>query len=334
MAGVNAAPTVLVVGEVLADVVVVGADEADAEGPTSIGALRLIARAGGSPANVAIGLARLGVNVGFVGRLSSTGLGPWLVARLAANGLDLRFSVTVVQEPTLALVALDSDGIASYGFYGADTADWQWQEADLPLPNRLSVAAIHTGSLATAMPPGNKALSVWAAGVRSCGAALVSYDPNVRPSLIRDPAAFAAEVDSWVKLAHLVKVSEEDIAFLHPGADAADIAQLWAKEGPELVVLTRGADGSVVFRPDGSTIRASASPVTIADTVGAGDAFSSGLLAWLAEAGALRPGGPSQLRAGDLHSALRVASETASIACGRPGADPPYRSEVAGAPWP
>jgi fructokinase len=251
-----------------------------------------------------------------------------------ANGVDVSFSVEAIQEPTLAVVALDPDGIASYCFYGADTADWQWQSEELLRPDRLTVAAIHTGSLAAAIPPGDETLASWAEEVRSGGTVLVSYDPNVRPSRVSDPAAFAARVPSWVRRAHLVKVSEQDLAFLHPGIDAIDIAQCWAKDGPELVVLTRGADGSVAFRPDGSTITESAPAVPVIDTVGAGDAFCSGLLAWLAEAGALRPGGPGQLSAEDLRSALNVASQVASVTCTRPGADPPQRPEVADAPWP
>jgi fructokinase len=336
---VNSAAGVLAVGELIADIVVVDerTDNARAlrpRGDASDRTLHLIARPGGSPANVAVGLARLGVAASFAGRLSSVGVGPWLAGYLASNGVDTGFSVKASEAPTLAVVSLDSAGVPSYRFYGADTADWHWRREELPTPERLAVAALHTGSLATTTPPGCQALASWVADIHAGGAVLVSYDPNVRVSRLSAPAALAAQVDSWVRRADLVKVSQDDLAVLHPGTDATAIARGWAGLGPELVVLTLGAEGSMAFRPDGSTVASPAPPVQVVDTVGAGDAFCAGLLAWLSEAGALHPGGPSRLSAGDLRSALNVASQVAGVTCSRPGADPPGRAEVTAAPWP
>ena len=330
---------VLTVGELLGDVTVVKCDGIGVEaGSTwasgSAGALHLVARPGGSPANVAVALARLGVSVGFAGRLSSSGVGPWLAGYLSSNGVDLGHSVDAREAPTLAFVSVDTAGVPTYVFYGAGTADWQWRRRELPRPDRLGVAAVHTGSLAATTLPGCDALAAWAEDVRARGAILISYDPNVRISNLRDRAGLVGEVGSWVKRAHLVKASEDDLRVLDPGSDVMSTAQRWARLGPELVVITRGAQGSIAFRPDGSGVAVPASSKAIVDTVGAGDAFCAGLLAWLSEAGALHPLGPSQLTAKELRSALVVAGEAASFACTRPGADPPWRATLASAPWP
>jgi fructokinase len=346
---------VLVVGELIADAVVVGegAEHATsalpaahpgpgqarraaacASAPPSNGALGLLVRPGGSPANVAVGLARLGVAVGFAGRLSSSGLGPWLSSHLTGNGVDVSYSVVAGEAPTLAIVALDAEGLATYSFYGADTADWQWGADELPRADSLSVAAVHTGSLATAVEPGAEVLASWIGEIHAHGGVLISYDPNVRPSRIADAAAFAVRARSLVRQAHLVKVSDGDMAFLCPEADPLEVARSWAGEGPELVVLTRGPREAVAFRPDGSSVVGPEPSGEVVDTVGAGDAYSAALLAWLAQAGALHPGGLAALDAGDLRRALDVASRVAGVACARPGADPPHRSEVADGPWP
>jgi fructokinase len=350
------APQILVVGELIADAVVMG-DGADGElsapsvvvtapdglervgaegppGPGSTGALRLMVRPGGSPANAAVGLARLGVAVGFVGRLSSSGLGPWLAAHLTGNGVDVRHSVVVGEAPTLAIVALDAAGMASYSFYGADTADWQWRPEELPRTEELTVAAVHTGSLATAVAPGAAALAGWIEEIHARGGVLISYDPNVRPSRIADAAAFTERARSLVCQAHLVKVGDGDMAFMYPHADPLEVARSWAAEGPELVVLTRGPREAVAFRADGSRVVGPAPSGPVVDTVGAGDAYSAALLAWLSEAGALHPGGLVGLDAEELTCALDLAGRAAGVTCARAGADPPHRFEVADGPWP
>lgn len=330
---------VLVVGEIIGDVAVAslgtkGAEAGSAEGSSPERTLHLVARPGGSPANVAVGLARLGAAAGFAGRLSSLGVGPWLTEHLSRNGVDIRQSVEAREAPTLAVVSVDAAGVPGYTFYGADTADWQWHRQELPEPDHLTVAAIHTGSLAVTTPPGCTALATWADDIRAAGLTLISYDPNVRISHLSDRAALTGQVSAWVRRAHLVKVSEDDLTMLDPGTDVIATAHRWADLGPELVVLTRGNQGSIAFRPGGSTVAVPTSPVPIVDTVGAGDAFCAGLLAWLSEAGALHPHGLRQLSARDLRSALNVAGQVASVTCTRPGADPPWRAEVAAAPWP
>jgi fructokinase len=347
---------VLVVGELIGDAVIVGEaqegllpglSEANSalslqdsglsrggDGWRSSDTLGLLVRPGGSPANVAVGLARLGTAVGFAGRLSSSGLGPWLNSHLTRNGVDVSFSVWAREAPTLAMLTLDAAGMATYSFYGADTADWYWRREELPRPEKLSVAAVHTGSLATVVSPGAEALASWIADLRGTRDVVISYDPNVRPSRIADAAAFTVHARSLVKQAHLVKVSEGDLAFMYSHADPVMVARSWAEDGPELVVLTRGPREALAFRPDGSCVVGEMPAGAVVDTVGAGDAFSAGLLAWLAEAGALHPGGLAALGPAELVRMLHVAGRVAGVACTRPGASLPHRSEVVDAPWP
>jgi fructokinase len=310
---------VLVAGELLADVVSTGGADF---------ALNLAVRPGGSPANVAVGLARLGIAVEFVGRVSGEGLGPWLRKHLVGNGVGVRHAVVAAELPTLAFVGLDPAGVPTYGFYGPTTADWYWKLSELPDCTSCLAMALHTGSLACALPPGADVLAGWADGLRASGQVLLSYDPNVRPSLIPDLEPFAGRVEGWVRRSHLVKVSEEDLDVLAPGRPALDVAAEWATWGPELVVVTQGEDGATALRPDGSTVRRPGRSIEVVDTVGAGDAFAAGLLAWLGSAGALHPGGPAGLGADELVAALDRAIEVAAITCTRPGADPPYAEEL------
>jgi fructokinase len=128
--------------------------------------------------------------------------------------------------------------------------------------------------------------------------------------------------------AQLVKASDEDLAVLYPGDDPVDVAREWARLGPELVVVTHGPDGASAVRPGGRTLRRTGMPVTVVDAVGAGDAFTAGLLAKLSEEGPLRPGVLATLDDGEVVAALDLAIRVASITCTRAGADPPRRSDI------
>jgi fructokinase len=318
--------SVLVVGELLADVV------ADDPGGSAKGVDRAVmglsARPGGSPANVAVGLARLGVTTEFAGRLSPQGIGPWLRAHVVDNGVGTRWCVAAQELPTLAFVGLDPAGVPAYGFYGPGTADWQWTIDELPDLVGSGVRAVHTGSLATALPPGAAAVASWLAAVRADGRVLVSYDPNVRPTLIDDLSEFGVEVEGWVARSHVVKVSEEDLAVLYPGRAPLEVAAAWTRRGPELVVVTHGPHGATALRTGGRPVTRPGRSVEVVDTVGAGDSFSAGLLAWLASADTLHPGGPAGLSEAGLAAALDQAIAASAITCTRAGADPPTAAEL------
>jgi fructokinase len=304
---------IVICGEALVDLV------PDPTVPT-----RYDARPGGSPANTAVALARLGTPVSMLARLSGDGFGRQLRAHLLDNGVDLSPAVAACEPSSLAIAAVGADGVADYRFLVDGTADWGWTDAELAqLPD--GTVAVHTGSLALALAPGGAAVERMLARARRT--ATVSLDPNIRPDLIADLAAHRDTVERCVAGADVVKVSREDIDALHPAEGAIEVARRWAGSGPALVVLTDGAGGSV-----GVTamveVRCAAVPVVVVDTIGAGDTFAGALLDWLHRAGQLG-GRLPQLPAEDIEALLRHASRAAAVTCSRPGADPPYRQELA-----
>jgi fructokinase len=318
-------PYVLVAGEVLVDLL-----PARRSGP---GALTVEGRFGGSPANVAVGLARLEVPVRFAGRLARSGYGPWLREHLEREEVDLSPSVTADEPCSLAVVALDAKGVASYEFHGPGSADWQWQAAELPDPATLAGGCVHTGSLATALAPGAGVLIEWLGRVRDRGDVVVSYDPNIRAAFVGGSDLMGRVVAPVLDCCHLVKASEEDLAALHPGVAVADVARSWLDDrptgrGPEIVVVTRGGVGATAWHRDGRTVHRAAPPTDVVDTVGAGDSFTSGLLSSLWTTGALSPAELGAIGDGPLAAALQRATTTASITCSRPGADPPHLADL------
>ncbi len=327
---------VLVVGEVLVDLVPEPATPPPAASPPTGASLCVVAHAGGSPANVAVGLARLGTPALFAGRISTGGFGPWLRAYLEANGVDTAPSLRAPEPASLALVTLGAAGAATYTFYLEETADWQWSPGELPDPRTLGATAVHTGSLAVALPPGGDVVAGWIRGVREARDVFLSIDPNVRPGLTGDLGLYRRRLAGLVAASHLVKVSDEDLAVLHPGEDPVRAAVSWAGSGPEIVVVTHGADGASLVRSNRAgevqVLHEPSPRVQVVDTVGAGDAFTAALLTRLATHDALHPGGATLLDAGELGDCLRFANLAAAVSCTRAGADPPAMSDLAGLP--
>jgi fructokinase len=302
---------IAVIGEALIDLVELGDDEPR------------LAHPGGSPYNVAIGLARLDRPTAFVGRISTDPLGSVLRNHALRSGVDLGLAVETADPSTVALVELDDSGAARYRFGIAGTADFRWTDAELSrVPADL--AAVHFGSLASWLPPGDAAIARRVAALRAAGVA-VSYDPNVRPHLQPDAATARAQVERAVALAHLVKTSEEDLAWLYPAEPVEEVVAGWLALGPSAVVVTRGAAGATAHTRRGSVSRAPV-PVEIVDTVGAGDAFMSGLLAALAGRELLSPDGIAVADFGEL---LDDAGLVAALTCARAGANPPHRADLA-----
>lgn len=309
-------------GEALIDLKPDAVAEGDAARP---GQRRLIALPGGSPANTAVALARLGTRARLAARLSNDPFGRMLREHLNANGVDLTYSVSAVQPASLALAALDEQGRAVYSFYLTGTADWQWSVGELPAELPEDVVAVHTGSLALALPPGSAALIDLLR--RQRGRRTISIDPNVRPGVVGDRALYSGRVEEWVTLADLVKVSEDDLRWLYPDTDVVTVARRWAASGPAVVVVTMGADGALAVAA-GEQVRRPAVPIAVVDTVGAGDSFTAALLDWLARRDLLGAGKLARVSEADLAAALDFAALVAAITCSRSGADPPRRSEL------
>ncbi|MDA8372029.1 MAG: carbohydrate kinase [Nocardiopsaceae bacterium] len=283
---------------------------------------------GGGPANTAVALARLGTPSSLLCRLSGDGFGARIRAHLEANGVDLSWAPEAAEQSSVAVADLDDKGAARYGFYLRGTADWQWSADELPERLPEDTACLHVGSLAAVLPPGDAVLRDWARTQRDSVA--VCYDVNVRPAVRPDADAYRESVRAWLDLAHIVKVSDDDLAWLAPGERPTDVVRGWMERyGLWLGVLTLGKDGAVAVLPGGESIAVPGVHVEVADTVGAGDAF---IAAMLAELEPLLPrtqtAGAMDIDGAQVEPALRFATAAAALACTRSGAHAPDRGEV------
>jgi fructokinase len=280
---------------------------------------------GGSPANVAIGLARLGHGVAFATRLHDDQRGTRIASHCEQEGIILtEGSISHVGPPTsVATSTLDAAGAAAYTFEIA------W---DLTEPTFLpGLAHVHTGSIAGTLEPGASAVLTTAQRARPL--ATISYDPNARPSLMGDPHEVRAKIEALIGLSDVVKASEEDIAWLYDAAPVSEVVRLWARLGPDMIVVTRGRQGALVgLSATGELISVDAIGDDVVDTVGAGDSFMAGLLSGLLEVGLLGGAkGRERLRSAalaDVHPAVDRALACAAITVSRAGADPPRRAEL------
>src|SRR3954447_17018786 len=286
------------------------------------GSRTLVAHPGGSPANVALGLGRLGNPVTLVTHLGRDAFGEMISTHLQASGVRVEGGADVGGPTSLAVATLAA-GIATYDFRIA------WDIGDLePLP--VETRCLHTGSLATALEPGRTAVQNLLEREHQRARVTISYDPNVRPALLGSPEEARPGIEHLVTLSDVVKVSDEDLRWLYPDREDEDVAREWLATGPALVVVTRGGMG-VFAVTAGLELRRPATPIDLVDTVGAGDSFTSGLLDGLRRADLI--GGPRRealaaIDESSLISVLDAASLIAAITCSRPGADPPTRAEV------
>lgn len=313
--------SVAVCGEALIDLV-------------STDGVHFTARPGGSPANVAIGLARLGVDVCLLARISRDSFGRTLRAYLGANGVRLDQAVSGTEPTTLAVASVGGDGNVEYEFRMSGSVDWQWSDAELPVALAPTVRVLHTGSLVLEMPPGDAVVERLLARERARGQLALSYDPNIRQFRQLPSSQALARVERVVGLADVVKVSTEDLDWLLPGQSPESVVHRWLALGAELVVVTCGARGVVAGSGSTGVLHCPARSVVVQDTVGAGDAFTAGLLAALVRRDLLRGrrfGLLAQLRAQVLGEALDFAQTGAALTCMRVGADPPTAVEIAAA---
>jgi fructokinase len=307
---------ILVCGEALYDLFLADSDPQ--------GVIAIDAWPGGSPFNVAIGLARLGQAVSFFSSISTDVFGEGLVRLLRREGVGDGYLRRSPAPSTLSIVGTGPRGTPHYSFRGDGAADRMILAADLP-PGITGVRAIHVGSLATVVRPIGEALRLLV--LRESSNCVVSYDPNVRPTVEPDPDVWRRAVSSLVTMSHLMKLSAEDIDYLYRGADPKTLAAQWIRAGARLVVLTRGEFGASAWTRK-VHVHLPAERVTVVDTVGAGDAFQAALLTGLAETDALSPEAISELEEPALSRLLAFAIRAAAITCSRRGADPPRRAEL------
>ncbi|UGY94269.1 carbohydrate kinase family protein [Streptomyces gobiensis] len=312
-----AAP-IAVLGECVADAFVTPA--AGGSGTPAIG---LEVLPGGGPANTAVALARLGTPTRFLGRLSSDVFGRLFREHLAQSGVDLGSAVSARESSTLAVADLDTEGRADYSFHAEGAADWQWTPDELAVATGGSMACLHTGSLALIRPPGGAAIERLLTQARP--RATVSLDPNVRPLLV-DPAAYRARLPRWCAAADILRLSDDDLGHLLPGAELERAADEFHGHGAQLVVVTLGGEG-VFASLNGERLRIAAPPTTVVDTVGAGDSFMAGFLHALHQGAALG-GRLEALDTDRLRAALTFGARVAAATCAVRGANPPWRDQL------
>jgi fructokinase len=306
---------VCVIGEALIDLVSTGETEAS-------GDRGYLAHPGGSPYNVAIGLARLGNQATLLARLSGDAFGRQLRSHAEANGVDLSLAVEASEPSTLAVLSLDAAHNATYDFYRTGTADWQWSAAEMgQIP--ADTGWVHTGSLASWISPGAEVIE---SRLTELASSVVSFDPNIRPLLLTDHAAAVGRIERLVALSTVVKASAEDLEWLYPDEAIPDVLHRWRALGPSLVVVTDGGRGAHAMSGDGQPFTVAARQVTVVDTVGAGDAFMAGLINALE-----REPGLIGADAGTVTPAIEEAILVAALTCQRAGADPPTAAELAAA---
>ncbi|MFC7489698.1 MULTISPECIES: carbohydrate kinase family protein [unclassified Knoellia] len=301
---------VLVVGETLVDIVHTP-DGAVAE------------HVGGSPANVAMGIARLGHDTVLATTLGDDDHGTRCTEQITSHGVTIE-NLDAGQHPTsTALATIDDSGAAEYDF------DLHW---DLrPVTGLDRVAHVHTGSIAATLTPGEAVVTQTLAAAREH--ATISYDPNVRPSIMGTVDEVRDRVEELIALSDVVKASEDDVAWLYAGESLPDVMAAWGRLGPGLVVITRGGDG-VAYRVSatGELAQAPARVDTVADTVGAGDSFMAGLVSGMLDAGLLGDADARQrLREATLDAVAGSVSRalaTSAITVGRAGAYAPTRGEI------
>lgn len=311
---------VCVIGEALIDLVM---DPAAAGGT---GTAAYLAHPGGSPFNVAIGLARLGQPSLLLARLSGDAFGRQLRAHAEANSVDLSHAVNAAESSTLAVVSLDADRNATYDFYRTGTADWQWSTEELDrIP--ATTSWIHTGSLASWTEPGDAVIQAQLRRRRGDQPVVISYDPNIRPALLADHRSAVGQVEAMVGLADVVKASAEDLEWLYPDTGTEEVLRRWQALGASVVVVTDGGRGAK-FLAGQQVMTVPARPVTVVDTVGAGDAFMAGLINALVKGG--YGGGPSIDPAG-IEAAVAEAILVAALTCAKAGANPPTAAELTAA---
>jgi len=281
----------------------------------------MLARPGGSPFNVAIGLTRLGHRAGLYTGLSTDVLGRRLYRQLEREDVCLDYIVDKPNRTTVVLVALDDAGVAKYSFYGDHCADRELTLAELPALDG-KIAGLHFGSYTLVAEP--TASTFFALAQRERGQRLISLDPNVRPTVEPDMQVWRERLAQWRSMADVIKVSDEDLELLYPGVGIDEVASQWLQAPTQVLVVTRGAEGAVGYSAQGR-VEIPGVKVTVADTVGAGDSFQATLLSQLPDRAALEAAASSSER---LQQILTRSAQAAAITCSRAGANPPYAREL------
>jgi fructokinase len=272
-----------------------------------------------------------------LGRISNDRFGKIIRERLESNGVHLEHSIAAEELTTLAVVSIDSKGVPSYAFYVNGTADWGWTPAELPTDvdlENMHATAIQFGCLTMAMQPSSSVIEKWAREHFDQGSVTISHDINMRPALGFDPVEERVRVERLNQISHIIKASDEDIEWLYglaEGADLDDIVHSWIGDTERIVLVTRGADGTSIYRKRSARADVPSRAINVVDTVGAGDTFCANLLGQLSDADVLGSNPFDRLENltdADLREFVRISAVAASITCERAGCEPPTLSDL------
>ena len=258
----------------------------------------------------------------FLGRLSSDAFGQQLAAILRADGVSLELASVGPEPTTIAVAEVDEEGLADYTFRVEGTSAPNLAPETIPARLGSAVKALHLGTLGLLLEP--MATTLVGLLARERAGRLVMLDPNVRPAAAPGNG-YRARLDGVISASTIVKASDSDLAWLYPGLGHEAAVERALAAGPSMVVVTLGSRGAFAAHRD-LRVAVEAPHVQVVDTIGAGDAFGAGLLAWLSDHGAMRQ--DLRLDRDELVAALEFASLVAAITCSRAGADPPWRREM------
>jgi fructokinase len=288
----------------------------------------LMPAVGGSCLNVAVGLARLRAPTGFVGGVSTDLFGNMIADHASASGVDLSYAIRSDDQTTLAFVRIVA-GESHYAFYDAETASRRWSYRSGAVAFQ-TVEAVHVGS--TTLVHDRGAAEMRAMIDEASRWSSISFDPNCRPNLVKDRAAYQTRMEEFANAADMIKMSDVDFDYLYGNDSYAARAQALLAAGCSLFVVTRGAKGALAWHRNAGDIEVMAPQIDVVDTIGAGDSFQAALLFALHKRGWIRKENLKQMSKTELRHALSFAAACAAVTCTRPGADPPRWAEMS-ATW-
>jgi len=282
---------------------------------------------GGSCLNIAVGMARLGAQAGFVGGISTDLFGRMIADHAFASQVELRYATRSEHQTTLAFVRTVG-GEPQYAFYdeGTATRNWAYRRGSIPFDE---IEAIHVGSTTLADDQGSAQALAMIEDAR--GSVTISFDPNCRPKLVKHKAHYVERMNAFAAIADIVRMSDVDFEFLYGGGDYAGTAKSFIEAGAGLVVVTRGIKGAQAWHRKAGVVEVQAPTVDVVDSIGAGDSFQAALLFALRAIGRIERKSLAQTDSDELGRALSFASSCAAFTCGRTGADPPRQADVGAA---
>ena len=278
---------------------------------------------GGAMYNTAIALGRLGEETGFFAGVSTDLFGQQLIDHLEESGVNTDYCVRSTNPTTLAFVKL-TDGIAKYSFMDENSAARMLSVDAIPAFPK-TVHAFHFGAISLIQEPCGSVFEALAGRVHE--SAVISLDPNIRPSFITDESTYRERLNRMIAMSDIIKVSEEDLEWLAPDGRFEQVAQDWIESSAAIVILTMGGEGTRCITSS-MDIQVPVTPVEVVDTVGAGDTFNAGFLAGLRGSGVLTKTRLKTIDRDSLRSAMEYGSRVAAYTVGQAGAKPPWRKDL------